>query len=225
MADTGLGDAEQGQRDEVTMRMLLSRDPEGLVRLLADHADRVMTLLRAEFGKVLDQQEIEDAISQASQAVWEHCASYRPDRGSLRAWYFVIARNAGRRLLRARAIRAECRGDLAAAPDPASLEGPSLGRTGNDPLIEDLRRCIGSLPPLQRDVILADLAAGGIADSRALAKSLGTSPRVIYACRSAARRTLRRELRIGQRAQEWRSGAGQAATSRELRGEPGLQGA
>ena len=63
----------------------------------------------------------------------------------------------------------------------------------DDPRLEGLCRAIEALPPLQKAIIKADLAAGGLADAGRLAEIHGTSKNTIYVSRSKARETLKRQ--------------------------------
>lgn len=187
----------EDHRDTVTARLLSSGDPEGLRRLLADHGGTVRWTLTREFSKVLDQLQIDDALSQASQRVWKSGHRFDPARGTLRAWFYVIARNCARRLLERQRSDATFRqvDDLdahARRPSDAAVPTPP------SPFVQDLRRCIDQLPRLQRAVVLADLAAGGSAPAAELAAELGTSANSVYVSRTNARKALKAALgRLG----------------------------
>ena len=90
--------ADQGH-DAITARLLAAGDPDGLRRLLVDHGGRVRGALQRAFADALDASSIDEALSQASQRAWRAGARFDPARGSLRAWFYVIALNCARRLL------------------------------------------------------------------------------------------------------------------------------
>jgi RNA polymerase sigma factor (sigma-70 family) len=187
-------------RDRETARLLLRQDPEGLRRLLADHAGRVRFTLRREFFKVLDEQQIDDALSQASQRAWRAGHRFDPTRGTLRAWFYVIARNCALRQVenrkRDKVVQFVDDVDwvqLQQHTATATADPPDIPKQ-RDPFIEDFYRCVDSLPPQQRAVVMADLQAGGTAPAQELAADLNTTTNSIYVSRTNARKTLRATL-------------------------------
>lgn len=188
---------QKPDRDQETIRLLKHGDPEALRRILADHGGNVLGLLRKEFTKVLDQQEIEDALSRASMRVWRSGKSYDPGRGTLAAWLYVIARNCARTVLEVKRRDSGITfvADLdAAASASATMVQPDTRDHPGDNFAEDVRGCIESLAPQQRAVLLADLAAGGAADTEVLAEQLGTSRNSVYVSRNNGRKALRAAL-------------------------------
>jgi RNA polymerase sigma factor (sigma-70 family) len=187
-------------RDRETARLLVSGDPEGLRRLLTDHGGRIRSVLRRDFSRMLDMLEIDEAISQATVRVWRSNSHFDPERGSLGAWFFVVARNCARRLLESKLRQqAEPLSASLAANEGAdgSTSGPHSG-SGDATDVKatptwevDLYKCIDSLPPQQRAVMLLDLAAGGNAVGSEVARELGTSVNSVYVSRANGRRTAR----------------------------------
>lgn len=195
----------ESEHDRLTRRLLAQGRGEGLRRLLADHSTAARILLRREFARQLDEQELDDALSQAALRAWQARAKLRGSLAPIRTWYAAIARNCARRIrdTKRRQYAQELPEDLAAQEDPglqpgsaeAVPEKPASGR-----LRRDLYACIRNLPRLQREVMLADLAAGGAADVEMLCQSLGTSKNTIYVSRARARRALRLAMqRLGHR--------------------------
>jgi len=182
-------------RDAETERLLMRGDSEGIRRLLVDHGGRVSALLRKEFVKVLDLQEIDDAVSQASVRAWRSSSRYDPQRGTLGAWLYVIARNCARRMIEAKKRHAA----LSFVDDLDSSAGawmPGMlpddkGDGPKDKFLQDVMSCIDELAPQQKAVLLADLAAGGAAATDALAEQLKTSRNSIYVSRNNGRKALR----------------------------------
>jgi RNA polymerase sigma factor (sigma-70 family) len=181
-------------RDQETARLLARGDQEGLRRLLVDHGGKVLGLLRKEFVRVLDFQEIDDAVSQASVRAWRSGRNFAPERGSLAAWFYVIARNCARRLVEAKGKHAvlSFRDDLdSAAAAKAASAAESQAKAPKDQFLADVKRCIDALAPQQRAVLLADLAAGGSAPTDELAGQLQTTRNSIYVSRNNGRKALR----------------------------------
>jgi RNA polymerase sigma factor (sigma-70 family) len=179
--------------DAEIVRLLRARETAGLRRLLAVHGPGVRTCVRKMLGDLSDS-EMDDVVNKAAFDAWRFADSYDPLKGTLRAWFLVIARNAGRGLLRAQARRGfEVRGErfdeVAAAP--ADDELPS---TPPEAFVRAVHGCIAELPKLQRSIIEADLRSGDVANADELARTLQTTKNSIYVSRSIARRTLRRKL-------------------------------
>jgi RNA polymerase sigma-70 factor (ECF subfamily) len=187
---------QTADRDQETARLLMRGDHEGLRRLLVDHAGKVLALLRKEFLRVLDFQEIEDAVAQASTRAWRSGSRFDPSRGSLGAWFFTIARNCARRVLETKGRHAT----LSLVEDLDSTATAVAARADDaapdramaaDSFLADVRRCIEALAPQQRAVLMADFAAGGMASNDELATQLGTTKNSIYVSRNNGRRNLR----------------------------------
>jgi RNA polymerase sigma factor (sigma-70 family) len=139
----------------------------------------------------LSQTEIEDVLSTATFKVWRGADLYDADKGTLRAWFFRIAHNAGQEVLRDRQRRRwETRGDAIEHVEHV-VEIPS---TPPRAFLATLRECIQKLPKMQRQIIEADLKCGEVADAGDLAKTLRTTKNSVYASRSIARKTLKRAL-------------------------------
>lgn len=183
----------QEARDAETLERIARRDPEGLRRLLEDYGGRVTWWLRREFRRSLGDPEIDEALYLAAERAWRHIDAYDPARGSLRAWFYGVARHAALHVLR----RERRQRHESLAEDPASadelLQPAEMARPGaqDRKFLEDLRACLRGLAPMQRRVLEADLAAGGQADAKLLADELRTTKNSIYVSRSNARRALR----------------------------------
>lgn len=184
-------------RDLETARLLMRGDEEGLRRLLVDHGGKVIALLRKEFTKVLDLQEIDDVVSQASVRAWRSGSTFDPDRGKLGAWFYVIARNCARRAIEAKRRHAgvayvdnldSTAASVATAVDPVASDREAAPQDG---FLQDVQACIDGLPPQQRAVLLADFAAGGTAPTDVLAEQLQTSRNSVYVSRTNGRKALR----------------------------------
>lgn len=184
----------QSERDTETARLLLASDTEGLRRLVADHGGRVKATLLKDFKKLLDHLEIDDALNQATHRVWRARARVDLSRGTLRAWYYAIARNCSIRLLTAKrgpnALRIV--DDL----DAVSGQVPATEVVSHDRIDRQrvLYAAIDRLPAQQRAVLLADLAAGGTADTKLLMEQLGTSANAIYVARTTGLKAVRAHL-------------------------------
>lgn len=183
--------------DRQTVQLLLARDARGLTRLLEHHGARVRAALRASFGGSLSDSDVDDALSTASYRAWRKVATFDPARGTLRAWFYVVCRNAALELLRARRRAGlELRGDeLEQVADPASsADHAELVPEPPRAFTEALRACVADLPRLQRLVVEADLQSDFVVDADELARRLGTTRNSVYVSRSNARKALKQAL-------------------------------
>jgi len=178
--------------DAEIVRLLREREGGGLRLLLVTHGSRTRTALKKRFAGQLSEAEIDEALNIATYNAWRKVHTFDASRGSLRAWFFVIAHNAGYEIVRERQRRRdrEVRGfDLDRLESPVVLT-PVPPRA----FLDTLRECIDALPRLQRRIIEADLQSGDTADAAELAKVLHTTKNSVYVSRSAARKALRRAL-------------------------------
>lgn len=186
--------------DAEIIRLLRERDPAGLRTLLGEHGAIVRAGLRKCLGGLLNDSELDDVINRAAFKAWRAADSYDPSKGTLRAWFFVIARNAGRGLLRdpqrARVVARDDMDQLAVLDEVDHADRDHGAGSAAPPpgFLDTLRLCIDRLPNKQRRIIQADLRTGDVADADELARSLGTSKNSIYALRSIARKRLRQDL-------------------------------
>ncbi|MCA8949345.1 MAG: RNA polymerase sigma factor [Planctomycetes bacterium] len=180
--------------DAEIVRLLRDRQQAGLHQLLAVHGPRVRGGLKRSFGDSLSAHEIEAAINQAAYRAWRSAESFAVEKGSLRAWFYVIARNASLELLRDQQRRRwETRGDDVEQIATATA-GEETGEALPPRFLDTLRRCIAELPRLQRRIIEADLRTGDVADATELARELKTTKNSIYVSRSMARKALKNSL-------------------------------
>jgi RNA polymerase sigma factor (sigma-70 family) len=179
--------------DAEIVRSLRERDAAGLRLLLTVHGSITRTCVKKTFGDALSDLEIDDVMNKAAFNAWRAADSFDPAKGSLRAWFLVIARNAGRGVLRSKQQRRfETRGDdIDGVAATATDEIPSVPPSG---FLAAVRACIEALPRMQRQVIKADLRSGDVANADELAKTLRTTKNSIYVSRSMARQTLKRRL-------------------------------
>jgi RNA polymerase sigma-70 factor, ECF subfamily len=116
-----------------------------------------------------DPERAQEVAQETFVRAFRYRDSYRPQRGSVRAWLFAIAANRVRDALSARRDGALPLDEAGDVPDQAALEAAS--REG---LREEISLALESLPAEQREVIalryLADLSYEEVAEV------LGVSP-------------------------------------------------
>lgn len=184
---------EATARDGITIALLRAGDAGGLERLLGDHGATVRGRLCHQFGRLLDDSEIDDAMELATIRVWRSATRFDETLGTLRAWFAVIARNCALRMLAEphRSLLVFL-GDADVAVEARSDAEPT--RPDRQRLLRDLAKCLSRLPLLQRAVLCADLEAGAVVPAHELASRFATSPNSIYVSRRKGRRALRAAL-------------------------------
>ncbi len=184
---------DDARTDRAIVEALRRRDEDGLRSLLSLYGGRVRGWLRGRFGGRLGESEIVEILHESAWNVWRRADRFDPTKGSLGGWFLRIAGNVAIDLLRREGRqRHELLGSAidgeARSSTPAPI-GPEAQR-----LQELVHHVVEGLPRLQREILRADLQAGGLAESDRLAEELGTSLNSIYVSRSKARRRLAREL-------------------------------
>lgn len=191
------------RRDAETASLLARGDPEGLRRLLADHAGAVLAVLESEFLGQLDRQMLEDALADALIRTWRAGASYDERWISPAAWLYVVARNRASSLAEEqRRLELVYRGDLDEEPSldasPVTAAIAAEAEVASTRFAATLAQCMECLSNQQRAVLQADLAHGGAVSASALAEALQTTRTAIYVARHFGRRALRDALqRLG----------------------------
>lgn len=176
--------------------LLIAGKSEGVRRLLEENGDRVRSYLKRKFRDELDHWQIEEAMSMAAVRAWQSASRFDPTRGSLRAWYAVVARNCALSLI------AQHRDDPFVPIDgiDPTILGVASGHqeARRMQLVVEVHRALANLSPLQRSVLRADLNAGTTLPAPVLAERLRSTTASIYVARTTGRRRMRKEMeRLG----------------------------
>lgn len=181
--------------DTTIVLLIMEKDEDGLRALLKAHGAKAMGFLRRRFADQIRADELEDVVWIAAHKAWKGIEQYDDRKASLGTWFVAIARNAAIDYLRGRSTEeAEPLADPAEFADPWTAEADAEETPKQRKLRKTLDELLARLPRLQGEVMLADLAANGAADSHRLAARLGSTVPAIQTARSKARRTLRDEL-------------------------------
>ena len=144
--------------EQLTDEELAAQIDRGESRALEVLYDRYAALVLGISVKTVgDRGVAEDVLQETFWRVWKHAASYRPERGTFRAWLFTIARNL--------ALDAYRRGNVRPPPLAEVNDSDSLTDQVPDPdadiaaqsvlLLEQkqIRDALATLPFVQRQVI------------------------------------------------------------------------
>jgi RNA polymerase sigma-70 factor (ECF subfamily) len=142
-------------RDEQLMALVKADDMRAFDELVRRHYPAVIGQARRTCGP-----DLADDVAQAAFiSLWQHRATYFPERGSVRGWLLAIVRNRGIDLMRSRASRrrlsvpADPHGWMLAAADEAEVAEPPHAEIVRAESEQNVHRLLTKLPPAQRAVI------------------------------------------------------------------------
>jgi len=191
-------DGEVTVSDSDIALMMAMKDEKGLRLFLQRYGGRMKAFLTKYYGQVLQQAERDEALNWAIHRIW-HCADrYDESKGQLSSWAIRIAQNAAKSVLRREANFCsknwEYEDDFDPA-DPSSENDETAQLFGpDDPRWEYVLKAIDTLPPLQKAIIQADLAADGTANAQRLSEIHGSPIGSIYVSRNKAHKTLKKRV-------------------------------
>jgi RNA polymerase sigma factor (sigma-70 family) len=193
---------QHGLQPDDLAAQLRQGDERALEALLRAHGPAVHRVLCRKYAAALREADIDDVLAIAIYRVWVARRQYDAAKGSLRVWFFRIAENAARDVLRhgwhkARRLEVtEQRISLASLAAPQTNGKPaSRPSRGSSELKAALREILDGLPEAQRRIIAADaLCREGVASSQHLADELKLSEASIRVYRKRAMDAIRAEL-------------------------------
>ncbi len=180
-------------------RRLRAGDELVLTDILRTHGPPVRAVLKRRFGSTLDDSDWEDVLAVALFRVWQARDRFDPLKASLRVWFFRIAENAARDVLKVGWQKARL---LEVGVEPIALAEVAAFRHLDLPLptetlisSESLQAALALLPEAQRQIVMADAQSrDGIVPSEQLGAELGLPPGTVRVYRKRALDRLRREL-------------------------------
>lgn len=199
---------------------LISGDEHALEAALRAHGPPVKALLRRKFFGPLTDTDFEDILAVSLFRMWQYRTRYDSSRASLRVWFYRIAENVARDVLKygwqkARQLEVTFEPLALAAvidhrtsesdTDHSPQDGPSQKRNETSeadgrkqkqrPIDEDLIEVLKLLPEAQRKILLADAeSTDGKVASQSLASELGIPASTIRVYRRRALEKVRAEM-------------------------------
>lgn len=186
---------------------LRAGDEDVLETILRTHGPPILALLKQRFVGPLTATDFEDVLAAALFRMWQHRVRFDPALASLRVWFFRIAENIARDVLKhgwhkARQLELSIEPTLLAQVIDRHRVGGDSGveLDGGPPSTlrvppEQLRELLALLPENQRYIVLADAnSPEGLVASQNLAKELGIPPSTVRVYRRRALERLRREI-------------------------------
>ncbi len=174
--------------------------------ILRTHGPPILALLRRRFVGRLTATDFEDVLAAALFRMWQHRTRFDPALASLRVWFFRIAENLVRDILKhgwhkARQLEMSTEPRLLAEVIDRRPNGESDHVVGDGELPtlrvppELLRELLALLPENQRRIVLADAnSRDGVVASHDLASELGIPASTVRVYRRRALERLRREI-------------------------------
>ena len=195
---------------------LISGDETALEAALRAHGPPVKALLRRKFFGPLTDTDFEDILAVALYRMWQYRTRYDASRASLRVWFFRIAENVTKDVLRhgwqkARQLEVtfeplalsavidhrtqESRTNDSSPDSTHQSNNPDQQDSEPRPIGEDLVEVLQLLPETQRKILLADAeSTDGKVASQALASELGIPASTIRVYRRRALEKVRSEM-------------------------------
>lgn len=180
-------------------RRLRAGDELVLEDILRTHGPPVKAVLKRRFSTLLNDSDWEDVLAVALFRVWQARDRFDSLKASLRVWFFRIAENAARDVLKIGWQKARL---LEVSVEPVALAEVAAFRNielpePHEPTIssESLQAALLLLPETQRRIVIADAQSrDGIVPSEQLGAELGLPPGTVRVYRKRALDRLRREL-------------------------------
>lgn len=171
-----------------------------LTDLLRRYGGTIKGMVWKKFSNALQKEEVHDVLIRTVTKAWRYASSFDDEKASLQTWLVAIA------LQEAKDVLSEKTWEFHKVKDEDFIE--RFVFDGSEPedddeqyeskRIQDLKTMVESLPSLQRAIITADLACGGIADAERLAEIHATSMNSIYVSRAKAKKKIEAEMtRLG----------------------------
>jgi RNA polymerase sigma factor (sigma-70 family) len=181
---------------------LRSGDEGVLEAILRAHGPAILALLKQRYVGPLTAGDFEDVLATALFRIWQNRTKFDSKLASLRVWFFRIAENVARDVLRygwvkARQLETSVEpAHLALAVDRRWIESDAAATTPTLRIPADqLRELLALLPENQRRIVMADAdSPDGLVASQSLATELGIPPSTVRVYRRRALERLRREI-------------------------------
>jgi RNA polymerase sigma factor (sigma-70 family) len=195
------------ERSAVTLNSLAARLSNGdetvLEEITRAYAPAVRALLGKKYRGLQNAEDLEDVLAIALFRLWQGRRHYQPEKSSLPVWFFRIAENVVRDVLRSGWHRARQRevvpedlGPWDAQPSIESHAADHLADPRARRRLEDVREVLAGLPEVQQRIIWADVfSPDDVADSATLARELNLSAGAVRVYRKRALDAIRSEMR------------------------------
>ena len=173
-------------QEEEIVRRIREKDEAGLAALLESFGP----LMQYVAAPILpDAGDLEECLQEAAMRVWEKIGSYRPERGSWKAWVTAITRNTALNMARSAGRAAETA--------PLEEDLPALEPTPEQALLQKerqaaMREAVGLLGPSEKALFYRKYYY--LQSTVQIAAELGMTPRAVEGRLYRIKKRLRRAL-------------------------------
>jgi DNA-directed RNA polymerase specialized sigma24 family protein len=184
--------------DETLLLRMMEKDEAALAEVLRRYGPRVQGFLRARFGDVLRDPERREVLNVAAFSLYRFAERFKAGKGTLRGWFFKIARNAAISFLRGEKRHTAQELEYEPAYDPAEDhpdDCPDVDSKEHKRLKELDNIIFSKLTGFEQIVAINDFKAGGDADSERLAALHGKTLNNVYATRSKVKKKILEMMR------------------------------
>jgi RNA polymerase sigma factor (sigma-70 family) len=201
---------ETPEDQNTRLALALLEDDEGVLdEILRCFSPPIIKSLQSRYVtrmQLLRDSDIEDVVSIALHRLWEARANYNDKKQKLRVWFYCIAENVAKDVLKhgwykARRLERNPGSDWLDEKQDPSCPDPAIPPSGKEKrarsnLATDLEKALNKLSHEYRVILLADAAErDGIASNNFLADELGIPAAHIRVYRPRANAALRKEMK------------------------------
>jgi len=194
----------ENQNFQLGMRLLES-DEDVIKDILRKFGPQICGFLWQKYDGVFNTADIEDVLAVAIFRLWQARENYDESKGSVRVWFFKIADNAAKDVLKLgwrQAKNLEVNPDLQEVEDfhfsetNTALVGIASKNEQDVKKLKDLSKIIKNLPDKERYIVMADARSPeGKADTGYLADELGIPTGTVRVYRKRAMDKIKEEFR------------------------------
>jgi RNA polymerase sigma factor (sigma-70 family) len=190
---------------DAEVRLEAALDERALEAMLQAYGGQIKGVLLQRYATAFGAADVDDVMTVAAERLWRNRDKFDPNKGGLKAWYFRIADNTARDVLRIgwfKARKLEVVVDqraldalAAVGDDSEDAVGVVACTTQDSAAREVLLKVLGGLPEPQRRILWADaLSSSGPVPTVDLARELKLSRGTVRVYRAKALARLREEL-------------------------------
>ena len=175
----------QELQDEIALK-IFEDDESALSDILLNYAPPIISIMTKKFKDQLNEQDIEDIVSISLMKFWNKRQSYDDKKGTIKAFFYIIAENTAKDYLRLGWYKAKQKEvilekeyieqSLVCEEHTNQLNHDTDCDEPSDETTKAIRQALDELPEIQRKIILADTMAGCEISSAELGKQLGGIP-------------------------------------------------
>lgn len=163
--------------------LLLARESGAMEQLLQEYGSTIKSVVYRYLGSLTEERD--ECIDDVLLSIWEHIGQFDPQRSSLRSWIAAICRY--------RAIdrrRSQLRRLQTLSLEECAENGMPLPAPAQEEFSAETEILLGTLPPDDRELLIALYAEGESAEALAKERNLSTSG--VYKRAERAKERLRR---------------------------------